>query len=111
MLKFFDQGAGTALFGGEIEDSATGDLVEAGERDVLGDRKLEHQPLLLPVFGEKTEPCRDGGGGIVARNHPAAHPDRAGIHRIGAEDGTGELGAPGAHETRHAEDLTGANRQ
>ena len=56
-------------------------------------------------------PARMASIGERIDHLPAVDQDPAALHRIGAEDGTGELGAPGADQAGQAQDLALADFQ
>ncbi len=109
-----DRDAGAYVVGdpsllARLDERAKTDLVEVGQRDIPTARELQAQARALAVFREKSDPLGDGVGGrcdiqlAVLQDEAACGP---GVH---AEDGLGNLGAPGADETGHANDLAATN--
>ena len=79
---------------------------EVGERDVLVDRRFEHQARSAcgpPARGRCRGRWRRAACGWRPSGRRGAPRPPAGA--VDAEDGAGELGAAGADQARHAEDL------
>src|SRR5919204_199716 len=77
-----------------------------GEHHVVGDRLGQRQPLELAVLGDEAEPGADRCPRRAQPRRLALELERAGGERVGTEDRTRELGAPGALEPGEADDLT-----
>src|SRR5690606_26780691 len=96
-----------------VDHAPGGDTFQVGQRDVLGDGLVEHEPEGLAVLGDVGDAGLDHPphGGDVDRT--AVHPDAAGdvAAVAAAEEAHGELGAPGAHEAGDADHLAAPHRQ
>ncbi len=83
---------------------------QAGERKIVGHRRLEAEALEASVFCDERkapgDPLRR-----AARQRRAIHEDFSRRVAIQAEDDSGKLGSPGAHEPEQAEDLSPVHRE
>jgi hypothetical protein len=81
-------------------------LLHRADPDVGVDVLFQQQPEVLAVLGEIADAVTCGVR-RTADPHPAPFEgDGAGGDRVGADEGTGQLGASGAHQARQAEDFT-----
>ena len=80
-------------------------------RHVVQQRQARRQAGSLAVLGNQ----RDAGGDRVARRPElhlaAAHQHAPAVQRVDAEDCAARLGAPGAHQAGHPDDLAGPQRE
>src|SRR5208283_5169656 len=83
------------------------EAIERGEREVVGDGERRRQALALAVLAEQADALGEPLRGR-RRTDPGAHRDGAGAHRIEAEDGAQQLGAPRADEAGDAQHLAAA---
>ena len=94
--------AGRPVLGAGGEQAEAGEPAADPAGHVAGDRALGHQALLAAVLGDERHAGADRGAGVVPLDRPAEQADRARVVRVDAEDGPGDLAAPGADEARPA---------
>ena len=82
----------------------------ASASTLRGDRQVHDQALLAPVLGDERHAGVDGGLGR-SRGHAASRDitHLAGVVRVDAEDGAGDLAAARADEAGQGDDLAGAD--
>jgi len=88
-----------------------GERVQRRETDVVADRAGHHQSVSLPIFGQKGDAGLDRAPGGFRDEGAFPQIDLARRDRIGAEDAARHLGAPAAHQAKHAEDFTARQRK
>ena len=93
------------------DEPRPGEAAKLRQRDILGDRKVEHHPAALTVLRHQIDPLRDRLAGRAHAHRLPVEPDRAGNERIDPEHRPRELGPPRADQPGEPEDLAPPHRQ
>src|SRR6266851_1018628 len=94
-----------AALDASADKQVPGEGGEVGERDVLVDRRFEHQSGALAILGDEEDAVVDRIARRADGDRPAVEAHFPADRPLDAEEGAGELGAAGADQARHAEDL------
>ena len=65
----------------------------------------------MAILGDVGDPGRERRGRAAERHDLATEPDLAGVGMVDSEQYAGDLGPPGADQTREPEDLAGPDRR
>ena len=76
-----------------------------GQRGVVGHRHVERETMGLAVFGQVGNAVADGVARRVDLDLLVAQTHRAGLQRVGTEDGARHLGSPCPHQAGKTQDL------
>ncbi len=92
-----------------LENAKATDASEVGHGDVGSNGQLQGETILLPVFGNESDTRGHGFTRGARRDRLAGYLDGAARGRIQTEDDTAEFRSTGTHQSRQADDFTGAN--
>ena len=88
-----------------------GQRLEAGQRDVVSNGQFQHEAQPLAVFRHIGNALAQGLADVTRRVGLAEEAHRAAVGSVDSGEQPGDLGAPGAHETCHAQDFAGMQGQ
>ena len=99
---------GNFLFAARLDQSQARNLLQNGQRDVGGDTEVHHQSLLVTVFGNVGNAVMHGLPGRADVYLLALEPDLSALGAVDTEKHPRDLGAPGSHQPREAQDFATA---